>query len=73
MRPFSDGPEVLAAKRESVKAEFLKSYPADSDKAKGMAFLRCEKLALAGGLMAMRTLGAEEEAATYFWRLGGLF
>jgi hypothetical protein len=73
MRPFSDGPEVLAAKRDSVRAEFLKSYPADSDKAKGMAFLRCEKLALAGGLMAMRTLGAEEEAATYFWRLGALF
>jgi hypothetical protein len=61
------------SRENSVRAEFLKSYPADSDKAKGMAFLRCEKLALAGGLMAMRTLGAEEEAATYFWRLGALF
>jgi hypothetical protein len=50
----------------------MKTYPADTDKAKAVTFLRCEKLALACGLMAMRTLGAEEEAATYFWRLGGL-
>ena len=35
-----------------VRAEFLKTYPADSDKAKSMAFLRCEKLALVGDLMA---------------------
>jgi hypothetical protein len=55
----------LSKSKESVRAEFLKSYPADSYKAKGMAFLRCEKLALAGGRTAMRRLGLEEEAATF--------
>jgi hypothetical protein len=34
MRPFPDGPEVLAVTRETVRAEFMRTYPADDRKAK---------------------------------------
>jgi hypothetical protein len=70
MFPFADGPEVLAVTREAVRAEFMKAYPADNPKAKAEAFRRCERDALARGLMASRSLGQDEAAETYFW-LGG--
>jgi AAA domain len=67
IRPFPEGPEVLATRRDAVRAEFLKIYPADDPKAKGQAFRRCEKDAVAEGLMTARDLGPAEKAETYFW------
>ncbi len=69
MHPFTDGPEVQAVEREAVRTEFLRAYPADNAKAKGMAFGRCVRAALAEGLMNARELGEGETAATYFWSL----
>ena len=69
LRPFTDGPEVLAIERETVRAEFLKSYPAENAKAKGVAFGRCVNDAIATGLMNSRELGAPECASTFFWSL----
>ncbi len=69
IRPFPDGPEIVAARRDAVRAEFMKSYPADSRKAKGMAFGRCEKEAIAAGLIVAREIGPAESAATFFWPL----
>jgi hypothetical protein len=69
MRPFTDGPEVLAAKRDVVRAEFMRIYPADSRKAKGEAFRRCERDAVTGRLITSREVGVEN-ADTYFWLLG---
>jgi hypothetical protein len=68
IRPFHDnGPEVRAVKREMVKHEFMKTYPAENAKAKGMAFRRCEHDAIAGALVVSREIGPPETAATYFW------
>jgi hypothetical protein len=67
IRPFPDGPEVLAATREQVRAEFLKTYPADEPTAKGQAFRRCEKDAVSSGLIASEEIGVPESAATFFW------
>jgi len=67
IRPFPDGPEVLAARRDAVRAEFLKIYPADDRKAKGEAFRRCEKDAIAAHLMTAREIGPAEKAETFFW------
>jgi hypothetical protein len=36
MRPFADNLEVLVVDREKVRAEFMRAYPADSRKAKGL-------------------------------------
>jgi hypothetical protein len=69
LRPFHDGAEVVAAKRDLVRAEFIKIYPADKQKAKDTAFLRCEQSAIAGNLMGSRALGPTERSTTYFWRL----
>jgi hypothetical protein len=57
MRPFIDGPEVLAVDREQVRAEFTKTYPADNLKAKGEAFRRCLKDAVELGFMHSRDVG----------------
>jgi hypothetical protein len=65
IRPFVDGPEVLGAQRDSARAEFRKSYPADNQKAKDMAFTRCELRAVADDLMASRPV----DGVTFFWRL----
>jgi hypothetical protein len=68
LRPFAaEGPEVLAAKRDAVRQEFLKTYPADNRKAKEKAFERAELKALAIELMASREIGPSSE--TFFWRL----
>jgi hypothetical protein len=66
IRPFPDGPEILAAGRDSVRDEFMKTYPADNRKAKGEAFRRSERDALSAGLMA-RDIWPPESAATFFW------
>jgi hypothetical protein len=69
LRPFHDGPEVLAVNRDAVRHEFLKIYPADKATAKTQAFRRCEKDAITAGLMAARDVGPVEDATTYFWSL----
>ena len=66
IRPIADGPEVVAVKRDAVRAEFLKTYTADSPKAKTMAFGRCEKDAITAGLMTAHEIGSPESAATFF-------
>ncbi len=68
-RPFANGPEVIAAKRDPVKAEFIKIYPADNYKAKDVAFRRSEQAAIAGNLMAARDVGPIERQTTIFWKL----
>jgi hypothetical protein len=68
VRPFHyDGPEVRAVKREMVRHEFMKTYPAENVKAKGVAFGRCEKDAIAHALIIAREIGPPETATTYFW------
>jgi hypothetical protein len=68
VRPFGmNGPEVLAADREAVRAEFLKTYPGDTPKAKRESFLRCEKDAVARGLIANRDLTVDGRPMTVFW------
>ncbi len=69
MRPFVDGPEVLAAEREAVRAEFMKTYEADNADAKRAAFSRSVKAALAAELMNAREIGDAEAAATFLWPL----
>jgi hypothetical protein len=65
MRPFFDGPEVLAVNRDAARAEFLKTYSADSQRAKATAFNRSVKRALEESLMCSREIDGEE----YYWRL----
>jgi hypothetical protein len=65
MRLFSDGPEVLAANRDAVRAEFLKTYSADTQRAKSTAFNRSVKRALEESLMCSREIDGKE----YYWRL----
>lgn len=66
-RPFADNLEVLAVDREKVRIEFMKAYPADSRKAKGEAFRRCERDAIASSLVMAREIGPPESSATVFW------
>jgi hypothetical protein len=63
MRPFPDGPEVVAVDREKVRAEFFKIYPAENIKAKRESFLRCEKDAAARSIIACH----DDGAVTLFW------
>jgi hypothetical protein len=68
VRPFGmNGPEVLAADREAVRAEFFKTYLGDTPKAKKEGFLRCERDAAARGLIANRDLTIDGRAMTIFW------
>jgi hypothetical protein len=69
MRPFLDGPEVIAAQRDLVQAEFMKIYPADNRKAKEVAFRRSEQAAIAGNLMVARATGPIERQTTVFWKV----
>jgi hypothetical protein len=59
----------VAAERETVRIEFLKTYPANNEKAKGVAFGRCVKDAIALGLMNARDLDPAESGETFFWAL----
>jgi hypothetical protein len=68
MRPFPDGPEVLTVERDKVREEFIKSYPADNLKAKGEAFRRCERDAVASRMIVSRDVGSEV-VVTVFWLL----
>ena len=69
IRPFPDGPEVLAARRDTVRAEFAKMYDAETAKAKAVAFRRCVNDAVAEGLVMTREIGPAEEAVAYLWPL----
>jgi hypothetical protein len=69
LAPFLDGPEGPAVKRDSVRAEFMKRYPADKPKTKEKAFARAEQRALTNKLIAAREIGPVESAATFVWAL----
>ena len=66
--PFNDRREVLAVKRDFVRHEFNKTYPAENQRAKDKAFERCEKSAIAGEVITAREVGPPEKAAMFFWR-----
>jgi hypothetical protein len=66
IRPYTEGPEVLAVKRETVRQEFFGTYTADTQKAKGEAFRRCERDAIARDMIASRTVGSDA-TSTIFW------
>lgn len=74
MRPFHDGPEVLAAPAGAVRAEFLKAYPTEAAdpklkaKAKAKAFERAIKQAVAVNLVCSRDLAAHD-FETFYWRI----
>jgi len=59
---------VRAAKRDFVPHEFKKTYPAEDPRAKDKAFERCEKSAIAGGIITAREVGSPEKAAMFYWR-----
>jgi hypothetical protein len=59
IRPFLDGPEVLACKRDIVRAEFLKIYSADTPRAKSVAFHRAEQRAAEDDLVCAREIDGE--------------
>jgi hypothetical protein len=63
LKPFTDGPIVTAVARQRVREEFIKTYPADTGKAKAEAFRRNEREAVAKGLMGARVIGHEQ----MFW------
>ena len=65
VRPFADGSEVDGAQRDSVRAEFMETYPADNQKTKDRAFARAVGDALDKGLMGSGLV----DGATFFWRL----
>jgi hypothetical protein len=65
IRPFSDGPEVVAITRQAVRQEFIKTYPADTLKAKTERFRACERNAQAIHLICAREIDGEQ----YYWRL----
>jgi hypothetical protein len=65
LRPFIDGPEVLAVEREAVRDEFQKAYSADTPKAKAIAFKRCVERASQSSLMCSREIDGRE----FYWRL----
>jgi hypothetical protein len=66
MRPFADNLEVLAVDREKVRAEFMRTYPADGRKAKDERFRRCVVDAVERGFLGSRSIG-EDLATTVFW------
>jgi hypothetical protein len=59
LRPFIDGPEVLAVSRETVRAEFVKAHPSDNRKTKNTAFERAIKDAVDAGLICTREIDEE--------------
>jgi hypothetical protein len=65
IRPFADGPQVLAVERGRVRDEFLASYPGDDRRTKSEAFRRCERDAVNRGIMANR----EIDGTQWFWSL----
>jgi AAA domain len=65
IRPFMDGPEVLAVEREAVREEFQKAYSADTPKAKAVAFKRCVERASQLSLMCSREINGRE----FYWRM----
>ena len=67
IHPFADGPPVRGVKRDAARHEFLKIYPAETRKAKGVAFGRCVKDAVERALMVSRDAGPDE--TPYFWAL----
>jgi hypothetical protein len=74
LRPFPDGPEVLAVAAAAVRAEFVKAYPVENEepkakaKAKAKAFERAIKQAIDANLVCARDL-EPENFDTFYWRL----
>ena len=74
MRPFIDGPEVLAVPTAALRAEFMKTYPADNAdpkakaKAKAKAFERAIKQAVEDNLVCAREIEGEN-FETFYWRM----
>ncbi len=66
--PFNDKLTVRAVKRDFVRHEFNKTYPAENKKAKEKAFMRCGKSAVASGVIASRELGTPDGEQMYYWR-----
>ena len=68
MRPFADGPEVLAVPVRAVRAEFLKAYPHENAKAKDKAFERGLKKAVEVNLVCTREI-SNEGSEIFLWRM----
>jgi hypothetical protein len=68
LKPFSDGPEILAVASATVREEFLKTYPHENAKTKGKAFERAIKQAVEANLACAREIDAEG-FKTFLWRL----
>jgi len=64
--PRAGMPEVKAVDRDAVRAEFFRLYPADTQKAKKDAFLRCAKDAVERGIMCSISVGPDL-GQTIFW------
>ena len=68
MRPFADGPEVLAAASEAVRTEFIKAHPGENRESKAKAFKRAIIQAVEKGLICAREIEAESHT-TFIWRM----
>jgi AAA domain len=74
VRPFLDGAEVLAVPTAALRAEFMKTYPADNAdpkaqaKARAKAFERAIKQAVEDNLVCAREIEAEK-FETFYWRM----
>ena len=68
LRPFADGPEVLAAAKAAVRAEFVKAHPGDTQVAKTRAFDRAVIKAIEAGVACTREIDAEG-LTTFIWRV----
>ena len=68
LRPFPDGPEVLAVLVETLRAEFMKASPSPTQKAKDKAFERALDKAAQEGLTCVREIDAES-FKQFIWRL----
>jgi hypothetical protein len=66
IRPFADGPEVLATPVEAVRTEFLKAHPGENKESRAKAFKRALIRADEVGLICAREI---EGAETFVWRM----
>lgn len=66
--PRAGMPEVKAVDRDLVREEFMRLYPADTPHAKGEAFRRCVKDAVARGVLYAVNVGPDL-AQTILWTL----
>ena len=66
--PFNDRLMVRAVKRDFVRHEFNKTYPAENQRSKDKAFERCEKSAIAGEVITSREVGSPGKTTMFYWR-----